>query len=62
MFMHPEISRQLAGERRSDMLTRAQNQRLARQFRGEPGKPQPPARRLRRPLGLVGRLFTAFQA
>jgi hypothetical protein len=35
MYMHPEISRQLADERRRDMLTKAQNDRFARQFRGE---------------------------
>lgn len=62
MFMHPEFSSQFAGERRNEKLMRAQNQRLARQFRGEPGTTQPPARQFRRPLRVVGRLFTAFQA
>jgi hypothetical protein len=62
MFMHPQISSQLAHERRSDMLTRAQNQRLARQLRGEPGTTQRSIRRLRRPIGVVGRVLTAFQA
>jgi hypothetical protein len=62
MFMHPEISSQLAAGRRSDMLTRAQNQRLARQLRGGAGTTQPPARRLHRPLRVVGRLLTALQA
>ncbi len=62
MYMHPEITSQLAHERRSDMLTSAQNQRLARQFRGEPGTGEQPTRRLRRPLRLAGRLLTAFQA
>ncbi len=62
MYMHPEIAGQLARERRNDMLTSAQNRRLARQFRGEPGTGEQPTRRLRRPLRLVGRLLTAFQA
>jgi hypothetical protein len=61
MFLHPQISSQLAGERRSEMLTQARNQRLARQFRSEPGTAQQTARHLRRPLRAVGRLLTAFQ-
>jgi hypothetical protein len=35
--MHPEITRQLADEHRRDMLTDAQNRRLARQLGPEPG-------------------------
>ncbi len=35
MHMHPEISRELAGQRHREMLTEARNDRLARQFRGE---------------------------
>ena len=62
MFMHPETSSQIARERRSDMMKSAQNQRLARQLRTEPGTAQQPTRRLRRPLGVVGRLLAAFQA
>ncbi len=62
MFLHPQTGSRLAHERRSEMLTQAQNQRLARQFRSEPGTAEQPARRLRRPLRAVGRLLTAFQA
>ena len=61
MFLHPEISSQLASERRSDMLTSARNQRLARQLRTRSGTAQQSTRRPRRPLRVVGRLFTAFQ-
>jgi hypothetical protein len=51
MYMHPEISRQLADERRRDMLTDAQNDRLARQFRSESATaPQPLTYRLWRRL------------
>ena len=61
MFLHPEISIQLAHERRSDKLTSARNQRLARQLRTGPGTAQQPARHPRLPLRVVGRLLTAFQ-
>lgn len=62
MFMHPEISSQLARQRQNDMLASAQRRRLARQLRGEHRTSGQPARRLRRPLRMAGRLFTAFQA
>lgn len=62
MIMHPETSSQNARVRRSDMMKSAQNQRLARQLRTEAGTAQQPTRRLRRPLGVVGRLLAAFQA
>lgn len=62
MYMHPEISGQLARERRIDKLAAARNQRLVRQFRGEPRTSEQPTRRLRQPLRLVGRLLAALQA
>ncbi len=45
MFMNPEISRQLADERRRDMLADAQQQSFARKFQAESG-----TARHRRPL------------
>lgn len=62
MYVHHQTSSQIARERHSDMMKSAQNQRLARQLRTGPGTAQPPARQLRRPLGVVGRLLAAFQA
>jgi len=61
MFLHPRISSQLASERRNEMLTDAQNRRLTRQVRDGARTTQPPARRLRSPLQVVGRLLAAFQ-
>jgi hypothetical protein len=54
MYMHPEISKQLADERRRDMLTDAQNDRLARQARTAPHR-QPLTYRLWRRLRPVTR-------
>jgi len=62
MFLHPEISSRLARERRSDTLTSARNQRLARQLRTGSGTAQQPTRHPRLPRRVAGRLLTAFQA
>lgn len=59
MFIHPEISRELARDRQRDMLAQARNRHLARRLARPPAGPRQarlhrqPMRSLRRALAWV---------
>jgi hypothetical protein len=65
MPLHPYTSKQLADERRRDMLAHAQHQGLIRQFSSEPGNAQYVQRltqRLTRRLRAIARPRPVAQA
>ena len=64
MFMNPYLSRELACERQREMLTHAQDQRLARRLHAQPRTAQhrqQPGQRLRGVLRAAARMSAAPQ-
>jgi hypothetical protein len=62
MSLHPYTSKQLADERRRDMLAQAQHQSLVRQVSAEPRSTQQLTQRLRLRLRTILRPRPAAQA